>query len=190
MYVPRRSCKNLTELERFEICLGAFLTQNTNWGNVEWVLKGLKKNNCLNFKALSALSLPKMQTAFRSSGYFRQKSARVRGFLKAVKKESGGNFRKYFDKPLPVLRKQLLDMNGIGPETADSILLYAAGKPIFVVDAYTRRFGQRRGILKGGESYDEIQRIFMRALPRSAVLYREYHALIVKAAKEEKRRGK
>ncbi len=160
------------------------LTQNTNWTNVEKVLVLLKQKKALSLNALLNLPRTKVETYFRSSGYFRQKSARVVNFLRIVQKEAGGSISRFLKGPLPVVRKRLLEINGIGPETADSMLLYAAGKPIFVVDAYTRRIGKRLRFLKGGETYDEVQQIFMRGLPRSAKVFGEFHALLVKLAKE------
>jgi endonuclease-3 related protein len=125
-----------------------------------------------------------MENKFRSSGYFRQKADRVKSFLETVKKEAGGRFVSFLSGGTAALRAKLLKQKGIGPETADSILLYAAGRPVFVVDAYTRRIGSRWGIFKGSESYDEIQNFFMRTLPRSARFYGEVHALLVQLAKE------
>ncbi len=184
LYSHRKSLKKLTEQESFEICLGAILTQNTSWSNVERVLSGLKKNKLLNFRSLLAMPLQKLEIHLRSSGYFRQKSFRVRSFLKTIQKETKGRFKEFLQGSLSPVREKLLRLHGIGPETADSMMLYAAGHPIFVVDAYTRRIASRWGIIKGDESYEEIQATFMKALPRSASLFGEYHALLVELGKE------
>jgi endonuclease-3 related protein len=167
----------------FEICLGALLTQNTSWSNVEKVLSGLKQQRYLEFNRLLRLPRKKLERTIRSSGYFRQKAERVSLFLKTVKQRSG-SFKNFFAGELSELREKLLNLQGVGPETADSMLLYAAGKPIFVVDAYTRRIGTRWGVLRGNESYEQIQSTFTEALPRSPQIFGEFHALLVKLAKD------
>lgn len=185
IYWTRKGRRRLTDQDQFEICLGALLTQNTSWSNVEKALRLLKEKRALDFKQILRLRRSRLQKYIRSSGYFRQKSIRVRNFLKIVQKEiKGGPFARFFRGPTTDLRQKLLAIKGIGPETADSMLLYAAGRPVFVVDAYTRRIGTRWNLLKGNETYDEIQKIFMSSLPRSARVYNEYHALLVKLAKE------
>ncbi len=188
VYWPSFALRNLTERERFEICLGAILTQNTSWSNVVRVLAGLKAKGFLGLKDLLQLPRRRLEKLLRSSGYFRQKAVRVREFLKTVQAEAGGSFERFLRGPLPHARERLLKIKGVGPETADSMLLYGGGRPIFVVDAYTRRTGERLGILKGTESYEEVQRIFMKALPPSPHLYGEFHALLVQLAKDACRR--
>ncbi len=170
-------------MERFEVCLGAFLTQNTSWMNVMNVLSLLKKKRKLSFRSLEAMPERELRVFFRSSGYFRQKAKRVRMFLQTVRQETNGDIRSFLRGPLDGARNKLLSLHGVGPETADSMLLYAGGRPVFVVDAYTRRIGRRWGRLNGAESYQEIQTMFMGALPSSAALFGEYHALVVSLAK-------
>jgi endonuclease-3 related protein len=125
-----------------------------------------------------------MERYFRASGYFRQKTARVRNFLNHLERAAKGRLDLFFEGSTPRLREKLLSLKGVGPETADSMLLYAAGRPVFVVDAYTRRIGKRWGVLQGKESYDAVQAIFTNALPRSVKLFNEYHALLVKLGKD------
>jgi len=183
LYKLKKSLTRNSESEKFEICLGAILTQNTNWENVVKALGELKRHDALNVKAILSLPSKRLEKLIRSSGYFRQKANRTKIFFRSVFKKNkklgdflGGTAREG--------RKKLLAISGIGPETADSMLLYAQGHPAFVVDAYTRRIGERWGILKGGESYEEVQKIFTRALPASVDLFGEYHALLVRLGKE------
>ena len=126
----------------------------------------------------------RLRSLIRSSGVFRVKARRLRAFLDFLGREYGGRVARMKVEEPSALRKKLLAVHGIGPETADSIALYAAGQPLFVVDAYTRRIFTRLGVLQGGESYDAVQRVFMEALPRDASLYNDYHAQIVRLAKE------
>jgi len=183
-YRPGKSLLKNKEGEKFEICLGAILTQNTSWNNVTKVLSKLKRSNLLRFKPLSTLPLKKLYSYLKSSGYFRQKSKRVKKFLKAVQRETGGHFGRFLKGPTLQVREKLLHLHGIGPETADSMMLYAAGHPLFVVDAYTRRIGSRWKIFKETESYQKIQAVFMSSLPPSPALYGEFHALLVRLAKD------
>ena len=172
----------------FEICLGAILTQNTSWDNVVKVMSGLKDKDLLSFSRLEKIPPIKLQKLIRSSGYFRQKSKRISDFLEIIRKSRRGKFSLLLSGKTQDVREFLLSINGIGPETADSMLLYAGGHPLFVVDAYTRRIGVRWGVIKGSESYDQIQDIFMKALPSSAGIYGEYHALLVELAKKNCRK--
>jgi endonuclease III related protein len=168
----------------FEVCVGAILTQNTAWSNVEIALAVLRQRGLLSAAKLRQVPLSRLGALIRSSGVFRVKARRLRAFLDFFHREYGGRVgRMCADEP-GVLRQKLLAVHGIGPETADSIALYAAGHPLFVVDAYTRRVFTRLGVLRGGESYDEIQRVFMDALPRDVALYNDYHAQIVRLAKD------
>jgi endonuclease-3 related protein len=168
----------------FEVCVGAILVQNTSWGNVERTLEGLKKRGLLSFPALHALPESRLAQLLRSSGTFRVKARRLRAFLGFLAAEYGGRVDAMRSENPVVLRRELLGVPGIGPETADSIVLYAAGHPSFVVDAYTRRVFTRLGLLRGGESYVEIQRFFEERLPRDAALYNDYHAQIVRLGKD------
>jgi endonuclease-3 related protein len=168
----------------FEVCVGAILVQNTAWANVERALDGLRRRRRLSFRALDGLSAARLAPLVRSSGTFRVKARRLRAFLDFVSSEYGGRVETMRSEPPSLLRRKLLAVAGIGPETADSIALYAAGHPVFVVDAYTRRVFTRLGLLRGGESYDEVQRFFEGHLPRDAGLYNDYHAQIVRLGKD------
>ncbi len=163
--------------------VGAILTQNTAWKNVEKAVLRLKKENLLSVETMTKVSRGQLSTAIQSAGYFNLKASRLKNFLKFLSKEDSGNLRKFLKQPLRPLREKLLSINGIGPETADSILLYAAKKPVFVVDAYTRRIFIRLGLLPQKTSYETIQNYFMKNLPLSRRLFNEYHALIVAHAK-------
>lgn len=166
-----------------EICLGALLTQNTSWSNVVTVLSGLHRRGLLSLEGLRRVRRRRLETLLRSSGYYRQKARRVSGFLAAVTAQADGCFTRFLSGPLPSARKRLLAIDGIGPETADSMLLYGAGRPTFVVDAYTRRIAERWGVAEKGAGYDAVQKIFMESLPRSAPVYGEVHALMVELGK-------
>ncbi len=173
---------------RLEVCLGAILTQNTAWSNVERTLRGLRARRLLSFRALDALPASRLAPLLRSSGTFRVKARRVRAFLDLLGREYGGRVGRMAHQEPMRLRRQLLGVPGIGPETADAITLYAAGHPVFVVDAYTRRVFERLGMLRGGESYDAVQAFCERRLPRDAALFNDYHAQLVRLAKEACRR--
>ena len=166
------------------MCVGAILVQNTAWANVERTLEGLEKRGLLSFRALARLPASRLAPLLRSSGTFRVKARRLRAFLDFLSSAYGGRVEAMRSEPLAVLRRKLLGVPGIGPETADSIALYAAGHPSFVVDAYTRRTFTRLGLLRGGESYAQVQRLFEDGLPRDAALYNDYHAQVVRLGKE------
>jgi endonuclease-3 related protein len=168
----------------FEVCVGAILTQNTSWGNVEKALRVLRDRRALSYPALSRLSPARIAPLIRASGTFNVKAKRLAGFLRFLGAEYGGRVEAMSREQPQVLRRKLLSVSGIGPETADSIVLYAAGLPLFVVDAYTRRVFTRLGLLRGDERYDEIQRAFMDELPEDAGLYNDYHAQVVRLAKD------
>ena len=168
----------------FEVCVGAILTQNTAWSNVEKALAVLRRRGLLSAAKLRPVPLPRLGELIRSSGVFRVKARRLRAFLEFLHREYGGRTLRMRGEEPAVLREKLLAVHGIGPETADSIALYAAGQPLFVVDAYTRRVFTRLGVLRGRESYLEVQRIFMDELPRDVALYKDYHAQIVRLAKD------
>jgi endonuclease-3 related protein len=163
----------------FEICLGAILTQNTAWSNVARALDALRSRQLLSFEALEALPPQLLAALIRPSGYFNVKARRVRAFLEFLRREYGGRVEPMGLEAPARLRARLLAVPGVGRETADSIALYAAGLPLFVVDAYTRRIFARLGFLEGGEDYDDIAGQFMRHLPRDAGLYNDFHAQIV-----------
>jgi endonuclease III related protein len=168
----------------FEISVGAILTQNTNWSNVERAIANLKKARVLTPARLYALGSRKTAQLIRPSGYYRLKARRLRNFLQLVIAAYGGDLARMRRVALPALRSGLLSVNGIGPETADSILLYAFGKPIFVVDAYTKRFLQRHHGITDRATYDEVQAYCMERLQKDARLFNEFHALIVRLGKE------
>ena len=181
----------------FEICVGAILVQNTAWANVERALAVLRRRRLLSFRALSRVSVARLAPLLRSSGTFRVKARRLRAFMDFLSSEYGGKLEAMKGEEPARLREKLLAVVGIGPETADSIALYAAGHPVFVVDAYARRVFSRLGLLAGGgqagrapqtssgpEAYDEVQRFLMDRLPRDAALYNDYHAQLVRLGKE------
>lgn len=148
----------------FEVIVGAFLTQNTAWTNVERALANLRAANFLSLKALRHVPLPELELLIRPSGYFRQKAQRLKAFVAFLDRQHSGSLANLFAQPTNQLRKELLALNGIGPETADSILLYAGNHPVFVVDAYTRRILERHEILPQKADYEEIRALFERAL--------------------------
>ncbi|MDA8159889.1 MAG: endonuclease III domain-containing protein [Desulfobacteraceae bacterium] len=169
----------------FEVMVGAVLTQNTAWSNVEKAIANLKGQGLLDPARLFALPPPLLAEQIRPCGYFNLKAARLHNLLSLIAGRFDGDLDRFFATPLASLRQQLLEVKGIGPETADSILLYAAGKPIFVVDAYTHRLLSRHGLIAEEEAdYHQIQALFMDALPADPALFNEYHALIVRVGKE------
>ena len=168
----------------FEGCVGAILVQNTAWANVERTLDRLRRRRLLSFRALNRLPASRLAPLVRSSGTFRVKARRLRAFLDFLAAEYRGRVEAMRGEEPSLLRRKLLAVPGIGPETADSIALYAAGHAVFVVDAYTRRVFARLGLLRGDESYAEVQRFFEDRLPRDAGLYNDYHAQIVRLGKD------
>lgn len=149
---------------RFEVVVGAYLTQNTNWTNVEIALRKLRSAGVLNVAGIRNIPLGKLEGLVRSSGYFRQKAQRLKIFVGFLDHNYGGSLNRMFAQPTAELREQLLALNGVGPETADSILLYAGQHPIFVVDAYTRRIAGRHGILPETAKYEDFRLLFEKAL--------------------------
>lgn len=167
----------------FEIMLGAVLTQNTSWRNVSMVIEALKGEGLLFFSALEALPIEILAEKIRPSGYYNQKAKRLKGLFAAIREDSG-DLETFLDQDGATLREKLLAVKGIGPETADSITLYAAGKPVFVVDAYTYRILLRHDLIADDAGYEEIQELFLGKLPTETQLFNEYHALLVRLAKE------
>ena len=151
----------------FEVILGAFLTQNTAWGNVERALANLRRARLLSVAGIRRVRVAHLERLIRPAGYFRQKARRLKAFVAWLDASYGGSLARMFSRPTAELRAELLELNGVGPETADSILLYAGGHPVFVVDAYTRRILGRHQILSFNTPYDNIRQSFERAL-RSA----------------------
>ncbi|MBG0789935.1 MAG: endonuclease III domain-containing protein [Desulfovibrionaceae bacterium] len=168
----------------FEIAIGAILTQNTNWRNVEKAIANLKAENLLDAEALHGLPLPRLAELIRPAGYFNIKARRIANFLNFLKDEAEYDLESLKDMPLDEIRPKVLAVNGIGPETADSILLYALDFPTFVVDAYTARMMGRHGLAWEDIDYHQLQAIFMDALPQDVAVYNEYHALIVRVGKD------
>jgi endonuclease-3 related protein len=168
----------------FEVVLGAILVQNTSWVNAARAIANLRCAGLLAPAALEKTPRAKLARLIRPSGYFRQKARKVQEFLRFLRREYQGSLATMFQTPTARLREQLLGIHGIGPETADSILLYAGNRPVFVVDAYTRRILQRHGLAHGKESYEELRGLFERSLPGDAAVFNEYHALIVYTGKE------
>jgi len=149
---------------RFEMIVGAFLTQNTAWTNVEKALANLRKARLLTISGIRSVPQPELEQLIRPSGYFRQKAQRLKAFIRFLDQRYGGSLTRMFAQPTAALRDEMLALHGVGPETADSILLYAGNHPVFVVDAYTRRILERHQIIAGTEGYEEISELFERAL--------------------------
>jgi endonuclease-3 related protein len=164
--------------------MGAILTQGTAWSNVEKALERLRGAGLLSYAALRRLDASEIAPLIRPSGYFRVKARRVASFLRFLEREFQGRAEDMAMESSGDLRRKLLSVNGIGPETADAIALYAAGQPLFVVDAYTVRIFGRLGFLSGAEDYHSVQRLFMSALPQDPSLFNDYHAQIVRLGKE------
>lgn len=148
----------------FEVIVGAYLTQNTSWTNVERALANLRKADLLTVEGIRRVTIARIERLIRPSGYFRQKAARLKTFVAFLDREYQGSLANLFSQPTEKLRGELLSLNGVGPETADSILLYAGNHPVFVVDAYTRRILDRHGILHEKSEYEEIRLLFQKAL--------------------------
>ncbi|HEV8523789.1 MAG TPA: base excision DNA repair protein [Terriglobales bacterium] len=198
---------------RLEVIAGAILTQNTAWSNVERALRNLRRVGVLSVDGVRAMPRRKLEQLIRPAGYFRQKARRLKNFVRYLDAHYRGSLTRMFARPTEELRAELLALNGVGPETADSILLYAGGHPVFVVDAYTRRIFARHSILPASASYDEIRtmvedalrsapppvlssneiretrnpprrhKYVVRRAPSAAQVYNEFHALLVLAAK-------
>lgn len=168
----------------FEVAVGAILTQNTNWGNVEKAIANIKSARALNAKKLAAMETVEIAELIRPAGYFNVKAKRLRNFLSLLGNHYRGSMAMMNRRETGRLRKELLSVNGIGPETADSILLYALNRPVFVIDAYTGRVLKRHSIAGKDASYDDLQNLFHASLPRDVRLFNEYHALFVRVGKE------
>ena len=153
---------------QFEVIVGAYLTQNTAWTNVERALANLHQAGLLSVEGIRRVRLSRLERLIRPSGYFRQKAKRLKTFVAFLDKEYGGSIDRMFSQPTEKLREELLGLNGVGPETADSILLYAGNHPVFVVDAYTRRILARHEILRETAEYEEIRELFQSSLPLMA----------------------
>lgn len=168
----------------FEVAVGAILTQNTAWTNVEKAIANLKREDLLSPKSILATPNETLEVALKPSGYFRVKAARLRSFCAFLVDRYDGNMERLAMQPLDALRKELLSVHGIGPETADDILLYACEKPVFVVDAYTRRLLRRHGHVEADIGYETLRAMCEKYVERDMAVYKEYHALIVWTGKE------
>jgi endonuclease-3 related protein len=167
----------------FEVMVGAILTQNTSWQNVEKAIRCLKAKKVLSVRTIGTLKRSQLASLIRSSGTYRIKADRLKAFVDFMVEEYDGSVERMKGERLKGLRRKLLKVKGIGAETADSILLYGLGKPIFVVDAYTKRILSRHGIISERASYEEVQALFMDNLPLRITLFNEYHALLVHVGK-------
>ena len=166
-----------------ECIIGTILTQNTTWTNVEKAVSQLKQHDLISIEKLSAISTDKLAQIIRSSGYYNQKAIKIKNFVNLINESYNGKLNDLLSEEIYILREVLLGIKGIGPETADSIILYAAKKPIFVIDAYTYRIASRHGLVAEDTNYQEMQELFMDSLPDDPEMFNEYHALIVKVAK-------
>ena len=174
---------------RFEVIIGAILTQNVAWSNVEKAIHALRTSGLLEPGRMESTPAERIARLIHPAGFYRQKARTLRAFLTDVAVATGGNLERYLRLPLRTLRSRLLAIRGIGPETADAILLYAAGRRVFVVDAYTRRILARHRLIRGDEPYEEVRRLLESSLPRSVRVYNEGHALLVRVAREHCRKG-
>ncbi len=170
--------------DAFEVIVGAILTQNTAWRNVEKAIYNLKEEGLLNPSGLHGLSLEQLASLIRPSGFYNVKANRLKAFLDLLFNDYKGDLDIMFSEEGSRLRERLLGVKGIGEETADSMLLYAGGVPIFVVDSYTKRILFMHKIISSASDYREVQQIFMKWLPHDPQLFNEYHALIVKVGKD------
>ncbi len=169
---------------RFEVIVGAILTQNTNWGNVEKAIRRLKEADVLSPRALCDIPVAKLAALIKPAGYFNVKARRLKNFIHFLFKEYKGSLKAMERQDTHLLRQKLLAVNGIGPETADSILLYALNKTVFVVDAYTKRVLYRHNLIDPKADYHQVQKLFMDSFGHDAAMFNEYHALIVRLGKE------
>jgi len=167
----------------FEVIVGAILTQNTAWTNVERAIVNLRRERLLAPVAMERVSRAQLARLIRSSGYFRQKARKLKEFVRFLRRNFGGSLARMFRTPTEELRERLLAVHGIGRETADSILLYAGGHGVFVVDAYTKRILARHGLAHEKASYEEVRTLFEASLPRDTTKYNEFHGLIVNVGK-------
>jgi endonuclease-3 related protein len=169
---------------RVEVVIGAILTQNAAWRNAERAIARLRAAGALDLRAVLRVPSARLASLLRPSGTFRVKARRLRAFARHVARRHGGRLERLLALPLPALGQELRGIGGIGPETADAIALYAAGRPIFVVDAYTRRILARHRLVAPDADYATVQRLFMTHLPHDPALFNEFHALLVRVGKE------
>jgi endonuclease-3 related protein len=169
---------------QFEIIVGAILTQNTNWGNVEKAIANLRMADCLNPGRLHNMDITALSELIRPAGYYRVKAKRLKNFMDWLFDNYNGFLERFEEISTERLRGELLSVKGVGPETADSILLYAFGRAIFVVDAYTARITGRHQLIEPGADYEQLRNLFDANLPQDVQLFNEYHALLVRLGKE------
>jgi endonuclease-3 related protein len=169
---------------QFEVIVGAILTQNTSWTNVDRAIANLRNAGLLRPSAIEEVRVGRLARLIRPSGYFRQKARKLKAFCEFLRVEFGGSLKRMFQTPTIVLREKLLGVFGIGPETADSILLYAGDHAAFVVDAYTRRMLSRHGWISEKAKYDDVRWMFEREFPGDVKRFNEFHALIVNTGKK------
>lgn len=169
---------------RLEVIVGAILTQNTNWSNVEKAIGNLKAAMCLSEERLHNMDTSRLAELIRPAGYYNVKARRLKNFLDWLFVNFNGQLEKLENLDTEVLRSELLSIKGIGPETADSILLYAFGKNVFVIDAYTWRVVSRHGVIQADADYEQLRQLFESNLPDDNQLFNEYHALLVRVGKE------
>ena len=167
-----------------EMMVGAILTQNTSWNNVEKAIQNLKEKDLLSVRGLREIPVSLLAGYIRPAGYYNLKAKRLKNLIKFIEDRYNGDINKLFSLDTDTIRKGLLSVKGIGMETADSIILYGAGRPLFVVDTYTHRILTRHGLIEEGAGYDDLQVFFMDNLPNDAELFKEFHALIVKTGKD------
>ncbi len=168
----------------FEVAVGAILTQNTNWSNVEKAIGNLKEHKMLDARVIHQMPIDQLASIIRPSGYYNIKAQRLRAFIDYLVGSYGGSMARMKKGGTEKLRNELLAVNGIGQETADSILLYPLGKPVFVIDAYTKRVLLRHGLMDMNASYEECRQLFHVELDEDVRLFNEYHALLVMVGKE------
>jgi endonuclease-3 related protein len=173
----------------FEVVVGAILTQNTNWKNVERAIANLKREGLLGPAALAAADDARLAEVIRPAGYYRIKARRLKNFIGMLVRDFGGDLDALFALPTGALRERILEVSGIGPETADSIVLYAAGRPVFVVDAYTARMLFRHGLIDRDATYEDMQSLMAGSLADDVEVFKEYHALLVAVGKRHCRKA-
>jgi endonuclease-3 related protein len=169
-----------TELE---MMIGAVLTQNTSWNNVEKAIQNLKENGLLSVRGLREIPTPILAGYIRPAGYYNLKAKRLKNLIEFIEDKCNGDIHQLFSPDTDIIRGGLLSVKGIGMETADSIILYGAGRPLFVVDTYTHRILARHGLIEEEAGYNDLQVFFMDNLPHEVELFKEFHALIVKTGK-------
>ena len=169
----------------FEVVIGAILTQNTNWKNVERAIANLKRENLLSPEALARVPTEQLAEVIRPAGYYRIKAKRLKNFITMLVRDFGGDLAALFALRTSSLREAVLAVSGIGPETADSIVLYAAAKPVFVIDTYTARILYRHGVIDLGATYEDMQALMQDNLAEDVAMFQEYHALLVEVGKRQ-----